>query len=331
MDEIVKLLLDTSKLIEDGKGNEAISLLSQAVDIHPEYADERLKAEISLLTKQMEYREILKEWEYFYSMKLVYQYCEKKYMTRLPIEDTVIKTPMPDRDIIWWCWLQGLEEAPDVVKACYRSLEKMGRQIVILTEENLHEFLQLPDWIMEKYQRGIINRTHLSDLIRIELLTTRGGTWIDSTVFCSDTRLIADILKGDCLFAYSFMMRDSINQYMLFDSWLLHAPVKSSILEDVKKLLYAYWKEEDRLMHYFLFHLMFSISCRRHPKEWESIPVFSIEPCHVLQYELMEEFQEERWKQILKMSDVHKLTYKTGDNSQAGKGTFLAHLLADEN
>ena len=26
--------------------------------------------------------------------------------------------------IIWFCWLQGIENAPEVVKACYRSLQR---------------------------------------------------------------------------------------------------------------------------------------------------------------------------------------------------------------
>ena len=32
---------------------------------------------------------------------------------------------------------------------------------------------------------GQITKTHLSDLLRLELLIRYGGTWIDATVFCT--------------------------------------------------------------------------------------------------------------------------------------------------
>jgi hypothetical protein len=35
---------------------------------------------------------------------------------------------------------------------------------------------------LEKYQKKIIDNTHFSDLLRLELLIKYGGTWIDASV-----------------------------------------------------------------------------------------------------------------------------------------------------
>ena len=99
-------------------------------------------------------------------------------------------------------------------------------------------------------------------------------------------------------------------------------------------MLYAYWANENEAKHYFVFHLMTTIACQYFPEEYQQIPVFSNEPCHILQYELKSPYSEKRWKQILTMSDVHKLTYKL-ETDQSGQSdqmeeTFLQHLLKEK-
>ena len=37
----------------------------------------------------------------------------------------------------------------------------------------------------EKKKKGIISRTHYSDLLRLEILGNYGGIWLDSTFFCT--------------------------------------------------------------------------------------------------------------------------------------------------
>ena len=85
---------------------------------------------------------------------------------------------------MWWCWFQGEENAPDLCKKCLESLRKYlkDREIIVITEKNMYDYIDFPDFIKEKYNKGIITRTHLSDLLRIQLLIKYGGTWIDSTV-----------------------------------------------------------------------------------------------------------------------------------------------------
>ena len=59
---------------------------------------------------------------------------------------------------IWFCWLQGLKEAPELVKVCYESLCKniTDREVVVLTNENLSLYVHLPEYIERKHEKDII-------------------------------------------------------------------------------------------------------------------------------------------------------------------------------
>ena len=61
----------------------------------------------------------------------------------------------------------------------------------------------MPDYITDKWQRGIIGNAHFSDLLRLELLIEKGGYWIDATVLCTDSKMLEFIDKQP-LFLYSF-------------------------------------------------------------------------------------------------------------------------------
>ena len=89
---------------------------------------------------------------------------------------------------IWVLWLQGMECAPKLVKKCYESVcrnKPNDFEVILLTQKNLNQYVDLPEYIWEKHSTGCITTTHLSDIIRVELLCTYGGCWIDATVYCS--------------------------------------------------------------------------------------------------------------------------------------------------
>ncbi len=324
---ISELLMNVTKQIENDDFVSVSSSLQDFIKNNPQYADDRFVAELNIINSLIECKSTLKEWAYFHTLKLVYRYCEMRYAPMLDSSPIHRSAPLTSSNTIWWCWLQGLDVAPDLVKICYSSLSKLNRPIQIITQDNYSEFITLPEYVIKKWKDGIISNTHLSDILRLELLTTHGGTWIDSTVYCSDPELITDVLTHSNLFCYSFAMRDSISEEMMFDNWFLHCTLNSKILLDTKQLLLEYWKNEDSAKHYFIFHILFTIACRRHPEECEKIPVFSLEPCHILQLEMFKQYSEYRWKQIMNMSGIHKLSYKY-DRSVSIKGTNFEHFLS---
>ena len=323
---ITDILLQSYDMIENDHMDEVYKLLAETTGNHPEWVDQRFQAELKLLTKLMENRLALNEFGFLRSISLAYRYCESVYAQAGIIaeeEAGSIGELLPERDTIWWCWLQGFDNAPALVQCCYRSLEKLGKKIIILDENNIHDYVALPEYIEEKYRDGLIGKAHYADLVRLELLTKLGGTWIDSTAFITGIEQFGRILDDEDLFMYR---SGNVSEYIIFDNWLMQAKRKSAIFEATKKMLYSFWGEEDKVKHYFLFHVMMSIACKRYNDEYTKIPAFSNEPAHILQYELERPFSEKRWEQITRMSDVHKLTYKIENKDH--KGSFLEYILS---
>ena len=77
--------------------------------------------------------------------------------------------PMQKSNKVWVCWMQGMEQAPALVQRCYRSLQEniKDKEIILLTEKNLGQYVKIPDFIMDKLHKGIITRTHFSDILRL--------------------------------------------------------------------------------------------------------------------------------------------------------------------
>ncbi|RAZ02631.1 capsular biosynthesis protein, partial [Klebsiella oxytoca] len=66
----------------------------------------------------------------------------------------------------------GMDRAPHLVRACYRSLRENlpDKEIILITSENMSDYVTFPDYIIEKWEKGQITHTHMTDLLRLELL-----------------------------------------------------------------------------------------------------------------------------------------------------------------
>ena len=223
---------------------------------------------------------------------------------------------------IWWCWLQGEENAPDLCKAGLKSIRNNcpEKEIIVITENNYSDYVSFPDFIIEKYQKGFISKTHFSDLLRLQLLITHGGTWIDSTCYLTE--------KPDYIFntpLFVFQNKERGDNSIAASSWLISSEKNNLIITLTRDMIFDWWKNHNHLYHYFLLHFFFTIACEFYKDEWQKIPFFSNLPCHVMQRELFNKFDQKRFEQIKKMSAVHKLTYKFGDKETAG--TIYEYLL----
>lgn len=207
---------------------------------------------------------------------------------------------------IWICWFQGIDEAPALVKTCYQSVIKAvgHNNVVLIDDKNINQYIQLPEFIMKKRNDGLISDAHFSDILRLELLTTYGGTWIDATVFIANSSSI-DKIRNQELFLFSNIMRDT--ESILFSNWLIHSIKENELLLDTRKYLYGYWSNHKRINNYFLFHILLSIV---YDRKGMSIPIVSNVPPHVLQLVGDKKLDKKILKLIFDESGIQKLSYK---------------------
>jgi hypothetical protein len=126
---------------------------------------------------------ISKDENYMKTDKIRFNYFKRNYGYILNDLPTYEHTHQKNKTI-FWCWLQGIKEAPKLYLSNLNSLfmNCKGFKIIIINETNMLDYIKFPSYILEKYKKGYITPTHLSDLLRLELLIKYGGTWSDASV-----------------------------------------------------------------------------------------------------------------------------------------------------
>ena len=244
-----------------------------------------------------------------------------------PLDETQ-EAKEPTR-IIWMCWLQGIENAPEIVKKCVESVKRNMPQyeVRVLTAENIFDYVTLPEHIVRKYQKGTITFTHFSDILRTALLVQHGGIWLDATV------LMTDAIPAQMTDASLFLLQKSKLQIIphMGSSWYIVAQKGNAVLKRVLELLSAYWARENKLRDYYLFHLFFYLAITQNTQGREALRAIPYVPnvdAHTLQYTLFEDYDERVWKQTISRSPIHKLTWKFNHNEPLDKsGTNYDYIL----
>lgn len=241
----------------------------------------------------------------------VYKFIKEKYKGVILNQELNNQVLKKRSNKVWICWLQGESHAPNLVKACIKSvrLNMPESEVVIINNNNFKQYTDFPDYILKKRVAGRITDAHFSDLLRVELLTRHGGMWVDATVLCTSS-VIPKYITNSELFVYKQLDLDRKSvRPIVASSWFISAKSNNDILLLTKKLLWAYWKDFNHLNDYFLFHICFAIATEKFKKQWEAIPTFNNNSPHELQFELDNEYTELRWKQIKKSAIFHKLNH----------------------
>lgn len=260
------------------------------------------------------------------------QKLERKYRRKLEIFDkTYAEKPHEISDIIWICWFQGIENAPEIVKGCYDSVKKNNpdKKIIVITSENISQYVKFPEYIIEKWKKGIITHTHMTDLLRLELLIQYGGTWIDATVYCSGNDIPSYFFESD-LFFYQLLKpgRDGNGTY--FSSWYMNAKTNNKILMATRELCYAYWEDNNAMWDYFLLHDFMSIVLEYYMEDWNKIIPRDNATPHELLLRLFDKYDEQTWNAIKNQTPFHKLSYKFEQEKFKQNDTYYKKVVLGE-
>lgn len=259
------------------------------------------------------------------------QKLEKKYRKTLESFDKGYDNSLPrvSSSKVWICWLQGMEKAPTVVKRCYESVRDnlTDREVVLITAENMNQFVQFPDYILEKWKRGIITHTHLTDLLRLELLIKYGGMWLDATVLCTEKeKNIPRYFFDSDLFFFQSLKPGRDGEALYISSWLMSAKTNNKILMAAQKMCYEYWKTNNSMDDYFLLHAFVSIVLDYYEEDWKAIVPRDNAAPHILLMRLFDTYDENMWDMMKSQTPFHKVTYKFSENATSGNNTFYTKI-----
>lgn len=183
------------------------------------------------------------------------------------IESYKHRQPMPEKPDeekrIWVFWWTGEENAPPIVKACIKSIRAnaAGHEVVLLDASNYRQYVDFPDYFIEKHDRGQITHAAFSDTLRMSLLAQYGGVWIDATVFLSQP-------LPDSLFTCQYYTLKTVdwNAYYYSKSrWCSFFQAGSSnfpLFSFVRDMMLAYWEQSDVIIDYLMVDYLIGLACK---------------------------------------------------------------------
>lgn len=260
-----------------------------------------------------------------YNRIICYEKVRDKYMYCLDNHKPADPATQKYSNKIWTCWLQGIENAPEIVKKCNQTLIERfpDREVIVITAENFADYIEVPDWFLDKWKKGIIDNTKFSNLIRLELLIKYGGLWIDSTVYCS-TSDVPDYIFDEPLFMYS---ENALGDIRCGATWLISACSNNNILRATRDAYLEYWKNENELIEYFVITFCIRMAVEKYPEEWQAMMTVPAKTEGILFKYLFEPYNEQIWKNIKELTPIHKLSFKEGADNYKIENTFYKALI----
>ena len=250
----------------------------------------------------------------------VYRYVKKKYRY-VVLNFSHDGKKINNNSDVWICWLQGIENAPDIVRKCVESIEYWlnDKQIHFIDKSNLFDYIDLPNYIIEKWNNGVISNTLFSDFIRLSLLKKYGGLWIDSTVFL--TGRLPDYIDNHNFFMYRTPIEDEAK---IGESWLLKSPANDELICLTLDIMLEYWKKEYKIRDYFLMFICMKIASVKVGSFRNKVLEVPNRLPEILECYLNYEYSPILWDEICSLTTVHKLNYKRLEYKD---NTFLKKIL----
>jgi hypothetical protein len=260
-------------------------------------------------------------------LKKKYLYIIGKYRDSCPAGNvSFIEKTSP----VWVCWWQGEADMPDVVRICYESIcrNSGSHPVKLVTKENYTEYVHLPDYIIEKANSGIITITHLSDILRMNLLYEYGGYWMDATILLTKTLLEEKNIEF-------FTTRTVSNLFYVADSRLAMFLIGGSryclFFDFTRTFLHEYWKRENVMIDYFLIDYITALAYDNIPAIKELIDRNGCYMPNIFDtaFVLNKPFEDDKFNRICRNAYFHKLSWKCSYaiTTEKGEQTLYGYLL----
>lgn len=222
-------------------------------------------------------------------------------------------------DKIFTLWLQGEENAPALVKACFRNVRKhCSQELIVLDEKTVFDYIRLPEKIMEKRRAGKIKNAHFADICRVELLYQYGGYWLDATGFV--TSPIPDWISGTDFFM--FLTGHVGSPYSFVQNCFIRARKGAYLLAAWRAMILDYWMNENHSFDYFMHQLLFKTlvtNDARAKKYFAKMPHVDQDPTHALWWAYQNApFDKKIFDEITSKTFFQKTTYRGTDNIVPG-------------
>ena len=259
-------------------------------------------------------------------------YLGKKFVPKISKLSPEIST-RESPETIWQFWDKGVDKAPEVVRACWRTVEKHkeNKKQIILDMQTLPNYTDLPGIIYDRLRKNEMSMQSFSDVIRINLLKNQGGYWMDSTDYM--TAPIPKFIEMQPFFIFHDRI---ITPKTFIQSCFIRSEKKHFLAVAHNDLMIKYWTIEDTQIDYFTFHLMFRALIKYNKyahKLYLKMPYIDQESIHrvsggshKVSKKLITKFDADKYANLIKDNFFQKLTFK-GIPEDLPSDSFLAQMI----
>ena len=256
----------------------------------------------------------------------------KAELSELYLKDMPFEVPencVPEKqptEYVFSIWLQGEDNAPQIVKACWQSIRRHSRKpLVILDAESIDKWIDLPEGFMQRWRRGKIKACHVADLCRVELLWKYGGYWMDATDYMCHP--VPEFIEKEPFFMY--MSDEGWNFFI--QNCFIRAYAHHPLIGAWRDIIRRYWEQHSRAFDYFLPHRLFRhmVLSNAHVSEmFSKMPHICHNCTHVLWWNYRDKpFDAETFREITSESAFQKLEYKSKSAKTPRPGTFADYIV----
>lgn len=247
-------------------------------------------------------------------MDAIRKYLDSHYLSLL---HSILNEAQGDRVIpprIWVFWYQGEQYMPAIPQLCLSAIRRHASdaEVTLLTQSNMNQWVDIPDYIYQKVKTGRISLAQLSDIVRAHLLGRYGGIWMDATLLP-----VKDLdYSGRCGEFFSIGTERVNGKVTISDyrwtGFFLCAPAQSRVFSAMAGLFLAYWKENDRLIDYLLIDYWLDM-IYRHDEDFRKC-VDSQPHTHPFIHSFVamlgDEFNELQWEECIAETGLFKLDFR---------------------
>lgn len=265
----------------------------------------------------------------------VVQLYQQENDTHSLAENIEVKDMFEGKIPVWICWWQGEAAMPELIRLCVESIRKnipMEKAVLrLITFENCREYVTFTNPIIQKYNAGKISMTHLSDLLRAELLYRYGGMWIDATYYLT-AKIPEQLLERNLYtlrFEKSKWSSDITEGRWSGNFWISDRGGK--LMKFLMESLWYYWETEETLVDYYLIDDIIAVAVETFADIREQL-----EQCGFYQGDVFaltgwmnKKFRPEYEKKIKNTSAFYKLNRRENyvKSNIAGEQTVYGYLI----
>ncbi len=94
-------------------------------------------------------------------------------------------------------------------------------------------------------------------------------------------------------------------------------------------MLYAYWKDYDCTLDYYIFHLFFSMLSKEYPEQIKAMPYGLSQNSLALLHHWGEDFNQQRWDRLVSNVGFHKLAFRVNKDVVNNKNNYYNYILSE--